>query len=138
MLKYACFLFCATIVLGCGESSSGPKTVEASGVVTIDGEPAAMSQVIFIDDAGQYPASGMTDDQGRFSLSLNGVKKGAVPGSYKVQVSKTQLGAATEGGADISISYGLPKKYASFLTSGLTFTVPDSGVSDIKFELKSK
>lgn len=137
MLKY-CGLLTFALLVGCGETDSGPKTVEASGAVTIDGSPATMAQVIFIDDAGQYPASGMTDEQGKFSLSLNGVKKGAVPGSYKVQISKTRLGSTTEGGADVSISYGLPKKYATYLTSGLTFTIPDSGASDIKFELTSK
>ncbi len=110
-----------------------------SGVVTLDGSPVDKAQVIFIDNNASNPASATTDSQGRFSLSYNGEKKGAVPGSYKVQVSKTLLKSNDGGGsAEVTINYGLPKKYSSVVTSGLTCDVPDSGKSDIKLELSSK
>ncbi len=122
------------LLAGCGDSS-GPRTVEASGVVTLDGNPVEKAQVIFVDDSSQHPASASTDAKGRFSLLHNGEKKGAVPGSYKVQVSKTLLQNNSEGGAEVTINHGLPKKYASIVTSGLTFTVPENGTSEIKLEL---
>lgn len=136
MSKYVllCLLVC---VVGC-QGSSGPRTVDASGVVTLDGAPVEKAQVVFIDNNAANPASGMTDSQGHFSLSLNGEKKGAIPGSYKVQVSKTQLKSAGGGGAEVTITYGLPKKYANIVTSGMTFDVPENGSNAIKLELSSK
>ncbi len=127
-----CFL-----LLGCGGGSSdGPRTVNASGVVTLDGVPVEKAQVVFIDDANQYPAFSPTDSQGKFSLRLSEDKMGAVPGPYKIQVTKTILDAGE--GAEVSLKYGLPKKYSTYLQSGLTYTVPENGTSDIKLELTSK
>ena len=124
-------------LIGCdGGSSGGPKTVNASGVVTLDGAPVEKAQVVFIDDANQYPAFSATDAQGKFSLKLSEEKQGAVPGPYKIQVSKTILDSGD--GAEVSLKYGLPKKYSNFMESGLTYTIPESGTSDIKLELKSK
>lgn len=136
MLKYI-GLFLVLVLAGCN-SSSGPKTVNASGTVTLDSAPVDKAQVVFINDSGTITASATTDAQGRFSLMHNGEKSGAVPGAYKVQVSKTKLTSSEGGGTEISLSHGLPPKYASIATSNLTQNVPDSGISDIKIELSSK
>ncbi len=136
MLKYVCLL-CVVVLVGC-DSSTGPKTVNASGVVLLDNNPVDGAQVTFMDDAGTITAVATTDDAGKFSLMHNGEKKGAVPGSYKVQVSKTKLSSKENGGTEITISHGLPSKYASVVTSNLKQVVPDSGISDIKIELSSK
>ena len=125
-------------LVGCNGASDGPKTVKAAGVVTLDGAPVDGAQVVFIDDNSTYPAYGQTDATGKFSLQLSDEKKGAVPGSYKVQVSKTLMEQGKSAEGSVNLSHGLPKQYSSFLTSGLTFTVPDAGTSDIKLELKSK
>lgn len=135
VLRFLCVVGIA-LLAGCG-GRSGPATVNASGVVTLDGVGVAKAQVVFLDDAAQYPASATTDEQGNFSLKTNGEFDGAVPGNYKVQVSKTLLSGNEDGGAEVTISHGLPKKYASVVTSGMTFTVPESGTSDIKLELSS-
>lgn len=133
-------LMSIALLTGCDSDPGGPKTVSVKGVVTLDGAPVEIAQVIFIDDANQYPAYSPTDAKGNFSLRLSEEKMGAVPGTYKVQVSKTLLtgGGSDEGGAEVSLSYGLPKKYANFMTSGLTFTVPEAGANDVKLELSSK
>ncbi len=67
-------------------------------------------------------------------------KSGAVVGSYKVELNKTVVESkGTKGGeADVNMTYGLPLKYASFTTSGITISVPESGKKDIKFDLVSK
>ena len=126
----------ATFLTGCTGDSDGPKTVNASGVVTLDGVPVEKAQVVFIDDAAKMPAYSPTDKDGKFSLKISEEKKGAVPGSYRVTVSKTIMDQGN--GGDVNIKFGLPKKYANMMESGLTFTIPDKGTSDIKLELKSK
>ncbi|MFO0941153.1 MAG: carboxypeptidase-like regulatory domain-containing protein [Pirellulales bacterium] len=136
MYKYFCLLS-LLILAGCG-GESGPRTVKAAGIVTLDGSPVAKATVTFIDSSATNTAIAITDDQGRFALRHKSDKDGAVPGAYKVQVSKTVLGGNEKGGTEITISHGLPAKYAVFTTSGLEETVPDSGKDDFKIELKSK
>ncbi|MHB8900411.1 MAG: transthyretin-like family protein [Thermoguttaceae bacterium] len=131
------------LVSGCTKPGRDlPATVDASGVVTLDGTPVEGASVMFIADSGTNHATGTTDDSGRFSLKAFPEKDGAVPGSYKVEVNKTVLSDQTDAGeggeATVNIQFGLPQKYATFVTSGLTATIPEEGTSDLKIELTSK
>ena len=129
---------------GCPEENSDlPKTVPASGTVTLDGKPVDGAQVVFIDDTSNKSADAMSDSKGQFSLNaFPGQKTGAQPGSYKVQVSKTiekKLGGTNaDGGENVTWEFGLPAHYSSFSKSGLTATIPEEGARDLKIELKSK
>ncbi len=125
----------AIVVSGCSGDNL-PKTVPAEGVVTLDGQPVENAIVVFMADQGNHNASGNTNKDGRFSMKAFDSKSGAVPGSYKVQISKTLM--EEKGGGELNFKFGLPQKYSSFTTSGLTQTVGDQGSKDIKFELKSK
>jgi hypothetical protein len=138
---------CLVLASGCGADTSHlPKTVPAVGVVTLDGKPLDGAQVVFVGEAANSTgAFGATDANGRFSLRAFTEKEGVVPGSYKVQVSKTivkQLSpseaANLDGGEPVRYDYGVPPKYTGFKTSGLSAEIPDTGKQDLKFELKSK
>lgn len=142
-------LICTCLVLtsGCGKDTSHlPKTVPAVGIVTLDGKPLDGAKVVFV---GETPSStgafGATDAYGNFSLRSFTEKEGVVPGSYKVEVSKTivkQLSPAEaanlDGGEPVRYENGVPPKYAGFKTSGLSAEIPDTGKKDLKFELSSK
>ena len=72
-------------------------------------------------------------------------KEGAVPGKYKVQISKTVVkqlspteAANLDGGDPVRYDYGVPPKYTGFETSGLIAEIPDAGTTDLKFEMSSK
>jgi hypothetical protein len=138
---------------GCGSEtmSNLPATVPASGVVTLDGQPVEGAQVTFVpqgDTTGSggatasIGATAATDRDGRFSLRANGEKEGAVPGSYKVQVSKTVAvkldGPGVDGGDPVRYDFGVPRKYTATDTSGLSVEIPASGKTDIRLELVSK
>jgi len=145
-----CRLMCLCLgglmaVVGCSKGSHLPKTVPASGVVTLDGKPVDGAQVILVPDGGGVTgAYGATDAYGRFSVRAYEEKDGAIPGAYKVQVSKTvevKLGGAKgslDGGDPVRFDYGVPAKYTDARISGLTATIPDSGTKDINLALKSK
>ena len=136
-------LLASVAFLGCGPDTSGlPKTVVAEGIVTLDGAPVEGATVSIVPDSGEgYGAAGKTDAEGKYSLdAFPGQKTGAVPGSYKVKISKTVLDQGDDG-ADIgtvNVSYGLPKKYAAIGTSKLTLTIPDADSTDLNFELQGK
>ena len=75
------------LATGCGES--GPKKYPVSGVVTVNGKPAALVRVQFTHADTSLPGNlktpmGMTDEAGVFHLSTSGDRDGAVPGDYTV------------------------------------------------------
>jgi len=148
-LKYGvlvCLLVIGLPMLGCGSRGSRlPKTVPASGVVTLDGKPVDGAQVVLVPAAeGTTGAFGTTNASGRFSLRAYDEKDGAIPGDYKVQVSKTvevKLTApkgSVDGGDPVRFEHGVPAKYTGVKTSGLTVTIPDAGNRDINLALSSK
>jgi hypothetical protein len=143
-----CFSACSLLIaaLGCGPSTGHlPKTVPAAGVVTLDGKPVDGAQVVLVPNGdASTGAYGTTDASGKFSLRAFAEKDGAIPGDYKVQVSKTievRLDAAKgslDGGDPVRFDYGVPAKYTGAKTSGLTLTIPDTGTRDINLALSSK
>lgn len=76
---------CSTIIFtGCG----GRGLVEVSGLVQVNGSPAAGASVMFhpTDDPEGVTAAGTTNAEGRYVLS-SGVDLGVLPGIYLVTVS---------------------------------------------------
>jgi hypothetical protein len=75
---------------GCG------PTVHVKGRVTLGGKPVPGATVLFVPEPGGdgRPASGWTDDAGEFQLTTYRPKDGAVRGTYRVVVRKTE-GVAT-------------------------------------------
>ena len=154
-LRYLLFpLF--ILLAGCNPDDGLPKTVPAKGVVLVDGEPIEGAVIVLMQDSGSNFARGITDKSGNFSLDTYESKSGTIPGSYKVTISKTvtienktkvskaveqeALEAANgdESLANASWVNDLPNKYANPGTSGLSVTVPESGKTDIKFEISRK
>ena len=140
-------IICLLATLGCGSKGSHlPKTVPASGVVTLDGKPVDGAQVVLVPPpgGGTTGASGVTDSSGRFSLRAYVDKDGAIPGTYQAQVSKTiqvkveGAKGTLDGGDPVRFEYAVPAKYTGFKTSGLTVTIPDTGNRDINLALSSK
>jgi hypothetical protein len=130
-------------IAGCGSAGAHlPKTVPASGVVTLDGKPVDGAQVVLIptNEGTTTGAFGTTNASGHFSLRAFEEKDGAIPGDYKVQVSKTvevKLPGKLDGGDAVRFDYAVPAKYTGAKTSGLTVTVPDKGIKDINLALTS-
>jgi hypothetical protein len=128
----AWLLILPLFLLGC---SKGPKLASVSGRVTMDQKPLANADVTFVPessdsgDPATLESSGMTDDQGKFSLKMNkDNRNGAIIGSHKVRISLIERGAKIEN--------RVPKQYNKNTT--LTFTVPPGGSKEANFDLKSQ
>lgn len=128
-----------SLLVGC-TGSNLPRTVPAEGVVTLDDVPVSDATIIFIADVGTYNATAVTDKDGRFAMKAFDEKKGAVPGSYKVELTKTIVEGkeGKDGGSEVNLKMGLPKKYASLVTSDISISLTEDGKKDIRFDLKSK
>jgi hypothetical protein len=104
--------------------------------VLLDGAPVPEATVIFIAEQGTYNAHAVSDKDGKFQMKAFDEKSGAVPGSYKVEITKSLMEQST--GPEVNMKSGLPAKYSKFNTSGLSQTIGENGTKDIKFDLKSK
>jgi len=81
-------LLVGSSLVGCG-GKSYPPTSPVTGVVTLDGKPVEGANVSFVsNDTKVQPASGTTDKDGKYSLTTFRSGDGAMPGEYKVAVSK--------------------------------------------------
>ena len=107
-------LLAAGMLCGCNTGSSG--TVPVTGKITKGGQPVPGAAVSFIATAADgKPAAGFTDESGVYKLTTFVNGDGALPGSYKVTVTKfpgaapAPAGGAASGGdatqADIDAAY---------------------------------
>ncbi|REJ74118.1 MAG: hypothetical protein DWQ34_04155 [Planctomycetota bacterium] len=162
--RRAVFIATLAVLSGCQSGAEAPTYQEdlapVSGIVTIDGEPAASVDILFtpVDDkrsvAGQRRASGQTGADGRYTLySLPGGQvadmeqfSGVIPGDYKVTFSKFTMPDGTvwdsqssdKGPMAVGAVESIPLKYTNPLTSEFRVSIPESGGSEFDFELESE
>jgi len=75
---------------GCGGAN---KPVRLNGVLTwTDGSPISEASVVFMPDGGGRHAFGMTGKDGKFDLTTYNSGDGALPGEYKIVVTKSAKG----------------------------------------------
>ena len=136
-------------IAGCS-GANHPATAPVSGTLKYKGSPVEGATVIFSPAAGGRPATGHTDAQGHYALSMFDENDGAVPGDYQVTVAKSEIARPTmtdtERNTYIQDHQGvpppqapskslLPEKYLSVSSSDLKATVKP-GDNDIPLELK--
>jgi hypothetical protein len=107
---------------GCGGGAGDAPTVyPVTGKVTKGGTALANITVNFvpIDDAG-LPSSGVTDEEGVYSLSRHTGDAGAMPGAYKVvlvdndaQMSAEDYSSASGGGPPKAKDSRVPAKWGA-------------------------
>jgi hypothetical protein len=158
-MKVALGLFAASslALAGCGGGTSGPATQPVSGVIKYKGAPVAGAAVTFVPQAqgaggGQRPAFGQTDEAGQYTLTTVQPGDGAIVGTYRVTVTKTEKPPATAspGADESSADYVpppdnprptpppknlLPRKYATAEGSELLAEVKEED-NTFDFELK--
>jgi len=135
----------SALAVGCAKAP--PSVVPAEGMVLLNGQPLPHAEVQFVPMikgfGGEYIASAVTDDQGRFKLTCNG-RSGAVAGENKVTVGEGPVPEKFRGqSAEAQIGASkfmtglknrpIPDKFANLAQSSLTVTV-DPGQS--QYELK--
>jgi hypothetical protein len=148
-------------LLGCSSEPS-VGAVPVTGTVTLDGKPVEGATISFVPDGdSSLSASGLTDASGNFRLTSVSPGDGAVPGKYKVTVSKLtadsqaapqatsqeeamkQLQDKMKAGgsnafytkAPPPVKETLPERYSNAATSGLQAEVKGSGENKFTFAL---
>ena len=133
------------LLMGCGKPAdpNRPKTIPVTGTVTYKGQPVEGATVTFF--GGTRGAVGLTDASGGFKMTTFEAADGAIPGTYKVMITKTVLegapaetGTGTASGAEPFFGTEkdlLPAKYKDVNQSGLTAEVKEGAAIDLKFDL---
>ena len=137
---------------GCGKppAANRPAVYKVSGTVTHKGTAVEGASVRFVKTDGKSGASGITDSQGKFTLTTHEAGDGAQTGDYLVGISKVDLGKVdvghgSPGDKDYRPPSGnappppknlLPAQYAEPTPTGLKATVKAEGPNDFAFDLK--
>jgi hypothetical protein len=133
------WLGAALLVLGAGcGADDGPIIAPAEGVVLVDGKPTKDIAVRFHPTSGPISV-GLTDENGKFSLTTRSLNDGAVVGNHDVALVHAdpnrpigQSEAEAIAKSPISIKYGRPD------TSGVKAKVEPDIVNSYVFELPAK
>jgi hypothetical protein len=141
------FLTVGWFTIGCGEKKL--KTEYITGAVMMNGSPVAGATVTFspLDRSKGYPATGVTDSNGKYTLQTmaGAVDAGTTPGEYKVLITQTEnvetgrtskvnVGNKVEEVKEMRSKNKLPTKYASISSTPLKATVV-SGSNKFDFEI---
>lgn len=109
-LQLVLFLLFSISAIGCGNSDR-PSLANASGKVTLDGQPVAQATVTFVPVDGGRPSTAITDAQGQYTMNSFDDAQGAIVGDHNVSVMKIdgpgaqlpeQADDPTAGGGDES------------------------------------
>ena len=125
---------------GCG-GGGGAGTSAVTGTITYNGQPVKEVTVTFTPTAGRS-AMGITDNQGKFSLSTFKTGDGAVAGTHKVTITggpgaKPPPMPGTPEAANYKPEpLPFPAKYSDPRQSDLTANVEKGKKHDFKFDLK--
>ena len=121
-------------VAGCGGKPE-KKEVPVAGVVTLNGEPLEGAEINYLHE--QHPVGMITGPQGNYNFPT-----GAVPGTYKVTISKVRgVDKVPEGVAIGSLSdfpETLPPHYSNPRLTKLQMTVPPEGTETADFDLRTE
>lgn len=140
----------ALLAAGCGGDDefkkARPKTVNATGTIFYNGEPLAGATILLEpSNPDGRAAISRSGKNGEFSPDAFPPDPGAVPGTYRVSVTKRVPSAQqtlSEDSHDVDVVEGedpdslIPPQYSNAKTSGLTIEVPESGSDSLKIELK--
>lgn len=141
------------IGIGCGDGAVQVKTVPVSGTVVYAGKPVEGATVSFWNKDSPRAASGVTDANGEFKLSMFKLNDGAIPGENVITVAKIEAGSTPvtnsmtppdpkelakraemleSGKGPKSL---IPEKYSSGATTPLKEVVAESGENSFVLQL---
>jgi hypothetical protein len=103
---------------GCSGESGGPPPdrIPVSGIVTYKNAPVEGAIVTFFHDKAPRNASGTTDKDGKFTLTMIDPNDGAVAGTNVITVTKSDAAAAPAATGGPPSPADLAKKMAEMKT----------------------
>jgi hypothetical protein len=140
-LQFVFLMLLAVAMTGC---QSEPPFTKVAGTITKNGEPVSMVEVRFVpvdDKLGKYIASGISDEEGKFTIAIPGredevccegpckvtLREAPVPGDIRGQLESNE---GRGGGGNKLMQYKkslknrpIPRKYERLHSTPLMFEV---------------
>jgi hypothetical protein len=118
--------------LGCGDGRVKLPSAPVTGMVSYQGKPLGMGRVIFLHPSGQAAAASLSA-KGTFELvAFQGKNQVAIQCCESAQSASS----AETGAVGWPVKSLIPRRYAEFATSGLTFDVEHGENNKAEFTLK--
>lgn len=141
--------FLASFIAACSDGGPANRkpTKKVTVIVSYKGTPLEGATVTFIPQSTDViPAYGKTDAQGKAKMKTYVEGDGAVIGTHKVLLDKSESTGGQSVDVDspqynpnappATVKHHLPPKYGNPATSGLTAEVKDGGANEFTFDLK--
>lgn len=87
----------AGMLVGCGGGAALPETIPVTGAVMYKGKPIEGAEVAFWGPGAPRAATGITDAEGKFSLSMFDINDGCLAGENVVTITKIDGSKAAAG-----------------------------------------
>ena len=123
----------SAVLSGCGSDTALPELGEVSGTVTLDDKPASNMEVRFEPQDKGGTSSGVTDAEGKYTLTYLGEQPGAVVGTHTVRI----IGVAGGGPAGGETGEVVPDVPARYNTESVLTEEVKEGPNEINFDLKT-
>ncbi|QDT63330.1 hypothetical protein [Calycomorphotria hydatis] len=133
------FLLCvAAALIGCN-TSDAPSYPKVTGSVTIDGQSATKGVVSFTPVNGGDSGVGIIQPDGSYQVRTSVSSPGIPAGDYRVAVTiwEKEPGELLEDGSFAEGVPAIPEKYFNNETSGLSFTVSETGTNHFEIEISA-
>lgn len=128
--KFLAVALLAASSVGCTKSDMIPVT----GVLTLNGQPAADAEVMFNPKTKGRLAVGKTDATGHFKLSTGAPDDGAVPGEYAVTLGEYYPADKPPKMTSGPLPSRFPQKYGNPSTTPLTVKVEAGTKNEFTFD----
>jgi hypothetical protein len=139
-------IWSALLIAGCSGSSDAPEVAPVSGTLTVGGKPRGDLNVMFYPEGGGRPATGITADDGTFTLTTFNTGDGAPIGTCKVAVTGGAGAQMGETGPPMPGQAGyeefmkaeaekIDPKYSDPEKSGLVYTVTEDGFDNLEVKV---
>jgi len=143
-VRFVLVCFALVLSLGVVGCKKNEPVVPVSGVATYKGEPLAHCSVFFTPTNLADPnlcisSVGMTDEEGRFTLTTTELKArpGAVVGTHKVSFKFMQWGTEGINDEEYEDTSDLPPLAPGYTDgSKISFEVPPKGTDAANFDLE--
>ena len=135
----SCAVLSAFLLVGCGGGTNVP-VVKARGKVTQGGLPLDSATLIFAPtDGGKLVGTALSSSDGTFEITMNN-QAGALPGNYKVMVTKyihsaPRLEPGEHAETPGSSKLLTPERYSKLESTDLMVTVPPEGSDQLEVKL---
>lgn len=131
-------------ICACDKKAETPPqkdTIPVTGKVEYNNRPVAKATVTLHAEGGSHVSTGITDDQGNFTLKTYGSKNGAPVGKYKVtvvvsNVVESEPGVLAPMPEEGTVRPTIPPVYADLETTTIEVDLQESNAGNLKIVLK--